>query len=149
MRAERPLVRISAGWVVFGGLVLLAAVPVYVFVEPPLRALVVRLAAALVLGPVLLELRRLLAERLANLGASKLDEAGRRQWPEADIPLRFQDLMLDVRATLRSRRHFEKVFWPRLTGLTARPLVRPPVRPGRGPSLASLREVIADIEKQS
>jgi hypothetical protein len=121
---------------------------VYVFVEPPWRALVARLAAALVLGLALLQLRRALADRLASHGASALDEARGRPRPEPDVPHRFLDLANDVRTALRSRHHFEKVLWPRLTALTPHPLVRPPVRFGRGPSLASLREVIAVIEKQ-
>jgi len=147
--AERTLVSIAVRCAALGGLVLLATVPVYVFVEPPWRALVARLASAFVLGVALLQLRSALADRLAPSGASALDEARDRPGPEPGLPLRFLDLMNDVRAALRSRRYFEKVLWPRLAALASRPLVRPPVRPGRGPSLASLGDVIADIEKQS
>jgi hypothetical protein len=145
---DRLLVPIAIRCAVLGGLVFLAAVPVYVFVEPPWRALVVRLAAALVLGVALLQLRSALADRLAPNGVSALDEARERAGPEAGLPLRFLDLMHDVRSALRSRRYFDRVLWPRLAALAGRPLVRPPVRPGRGPSLASLSEVIADIERQ-
>ena len=147
MPAERPLAR-TARWAGLGGVVLLAAVPVYVFVEPPWRALVARLASAFVLGVALLELRRALADRLAQGGTSALDEARGRPGPEPGVPYHFLDLIKDVRAALRSRRHFERVLWPRLAALARRPLVRPPVRPGRGPSLATLREVIGVIEKQ-
>jgi hypothetical protein len=38
--------------------------------------------------------------------------------------------------------------WPRLTALTSRPLARPATRLGRGPSLAALRDVIAEIERE-
>jgi hypothetical protein len=38
--------------------------------------------------------------------------------------------------------------WPRLTALASRPLVGPPTRLGRGPSLGDLRRVIADIERE-
>ncbi len=148
MRADRALARIAGRYLALGGVVLLAAVPVYVYVEPPWRALVARLAAALVLGVALLELRRTLAGRLARGEASALDEARGRVGPEPGMPLRFLDLISDVRAALRNRRHFEEVFWPRLEALSRHPLVRPPLRLGRGPSLDSVREVIAVIEKQ-
>jgi hypothetical protein len=131
-----------------GGVVLLASVPVYVFVEPAWRALVVRLAAAVVLGVTLLQLRTALVHRLAGGGASALDDARRRLWPEPGLPLRFLDLIHDVRTALRSRRHFDKVLWPRLSALAGRPLDRPPLRAGRGPSLASLDEMVTAIEKQ-
>jgi len=146
--AERILTPVAVRCAVLGGLVLLVTVPVYVFVEPPWRALVVRLAAAFVLGVALLQLRGALAERLAPNGVSALDEARDRPGPEPGLPLRFLDLMHDVRAALRSRRYFDRVLWPRLAALAPGPLVRPPVRPGRGPSLASLGDVIADIERQ-
>lgn len=148
MRAEGLLAPIAARCAVLGGVVLLAAVPVYVFVEPPWRALVVRLASALVLGVALLQLRRALADRLAHSGASALDEARDRRGPEPSVPYHFLDLANDVRAARRSRRHFEKVLWPRLVALAPRPLVRPPARPGRGPGLATLGDVITAIEKQ-
>jgi hypothetical protein len=129
--------------------VVLGAVPVYVFVEPPWRPLVARLASALALGLALLELRRAFAQRVARGGPSALDEARSRPGPEPGVPYHFLDLMKDVRAARRSRRHFEQVLWPRLAALAQRPLVSPPRRFGRGPSLAGLRDVIADIEKRS
>ncbi|MGH7389286.1 MAG: hypothetical protein ACREM3_07480 [Candidatus Rokuibacteriota bacterium] len=148
MRAERVLADIVARYLALGGVVLLAAVPVYVFAEPPWRPLVARVAAALVLGVALLELRRALAGRLARGEPSALDEARGRPAPTPAVPLRFLDLVNDVRAALRNRRYFEEVFWPRLAALAGRPLVRPPLRAGRGPSLASLRDVVAVIEKR-
>lgn len=146
--AEPALAGAAARWAILGGVVLMATVPVYVFAEPPWRLLIARLAAALVLGVALLELRRALADRLARGGASALDEAHARPGTPPDVPYRLLELAHDVRAALRSRRHFEKVLWPRLMALAPRPLVRPPSRLGRGPSLAGLRDVIAAIEKQ-
>ena len=95
-------------------------------------------------APVPQRHRRLARRR----GASGLDAARGCLPSEPGIPLRFLDLVHDVRAALRSRRHFEKVLWPRLMSLAPRPPSRPASRPGRGPSLASLREVIAVIEKR-
>jgi hypothetical protein len=148
VRAERSLARTVVQGALLGGVVLLASVPVYVYVEPAWRALVARLAAALVLGALLLQLRRTLAERLARGGASALDEARRRRGPEPAVPHHFVDLVSDVRTALRSRRYFEEVLWPRLAALAPRPPERPPARRGRGPGLARLRAVIAAIERQ-
>ncbi|HXD95804.1 MAG TPA: hypothetical protein VN646_04640 [Candidatus Acidoferrum sp.] len=148
MLGSRPLAAIAVRCAVLGGVVSLAAVPVYVYVEPSWRTLVARLAGALVLGVALLQLRRALVERIAGGGASALDEARRRRGPEPAVPHHFLDLTRDVRAALRSRRYFDEVLWPRLAAFTSGPLVRPPVRRGRGPSLASLREVISRIEQQ-
>ncbi len=128
--------------------VLLATVPVYVYVEPSWRALVARSACAFVLGVALLQLRRALTDLLAEGSDSALDAARRHRRPEPSVPHHFVDLASDVRVALRSRRYFERVLWPRLEALTLRPLVRPSVRPGRGPSLASLRDVITAIERQ-
>lgn len=148
MPAERLLARIAARYLALGVVVLLAAVPVYVFVEPPWRGLVARLASALVLGVALLELRRVLVGRLGQGEPSPLDDARGRPASAAAVPLRFTDLVNDVRAALRNRRYFEEAFWPRLVALARSPLVRPPLRAGRGPSLASLRDVLTAVERQ-
>jgi hypothetical protein len=147
VRAERPLAQVAGRCAAVAGVVLLVTIPVYVWVEPSWRSLVARAASALVLGVALIQLRRALAERLDTDGAWVLDEARRRHRPEFPVPHHFKDLVGDVRAALRSRRYFEQGLWPRLTALTARPLTRPPLRPGRGPSLAGLRRVIADVEE--
>jgi hypothetical protein len=146
--AERPLARVTARCAVLAVAVLLATVPVYVYVEPSWRALVARSASAFVLGVALLQLRRALVERLDDGGGSALDAARGHRGPEPGVPRHFLDLASDVRAALRSRRYFERTLWPRLEALTPRPLVRPSVRRGRGPSLGSLRDVITAIEEQ-
>jgi hypothetical protein len=148
MRPEPTLTDAAIRWAILGGIVLMATVPIYVFAEPPWRLLIARSATALVLGLALLQLRRALADRLERGGAWALDEAHDRSGTQPDVPYRLLELVRDVRAALRSRRHFEKVLWPRLAALTRHPLVRPPGRLGRGPSLAALRDVIAVIEKQ-
>ncbi|HUP37240.1 MAG TPA: hypothetical protein VNC82_17545 [Candidatus Limnocylindria bacterium] len=146
MSAERLLAPIVVRCAALGGVVLLAALPVYVYVEPPWRILVARLAVAFVLGVVLLQLRRAVAARLARGGASPLEQALTRPGSPPAVPLRFEELIDDVRATRRSRGHFERIMWPRLTALAGRPLAPPRARLGRGPSLAELRRVIADVE---
>lgn len=147
MRADRLLAPIIIRCALLGGVVLLAAVPVYVFVEAPWRTLVARLAVAFVLGVALLQLRGAVAARLARAGASPLEQELARPGNPPAVPLRFEELIDDVRATRRSRGHFERILWPRLTALAAGPLVRPPARLGRGPSLRDLRRLLAEIER--
>ena len=147
MRADRLLAPIAIRCAVLGGVVLLAVVPIYVFVEAPWRPLVARVAVAFVLGVALLQLRGVIAARLAPPGSSPLEQDLARPGPMAAVPLRFEELIDDVRATRRSRGHFERIMWPRLTALAARPLARPPARLGRGPSLGDLRRVLAEIER--
>jgi hypothetical protein len=147
-RAEERLGPVAARSAVLAGLVVLVAVPVYAYVEPPWRPLVARLAAALVLGVGLLQLRSVLVARIRADGLSALDAARGRRVPEPGVPHHFLDLVGDVRAALRSRRHFERVFWPRLAALAGRPLPPPPLRPGRGPSLAGLRATLAALEEE-
>jgi len=148
MRGEpRPLAT-TVRYVILVGGVLLLAVPIYVYLEPQWRTLVPRLAAALLLGMALLELRGILAARLARPGTSALDAARIPPVIESGVPHRLLELTASVRAGLRSRRHFERVLWPRLAALSTRPLVPPPLRRGRGPSLARLRDLIATIEDE-
>jgi hypothetical protein len=148
VRAERLFTPIAIRAAALGAVVLLAALPVYVFVEPPWRALVARLAVAFVLGVALLQLRGAVAARLPGRGASPIEQALDPPVILPAVPLRFEELIDDVRATRRSRGHFERIMWPRLTALTSRPLARPATRLGRGPSLAALRDVIAEIERE-
>jgi hypothetical protein len=147
MRADRALLGLAVRCLVLAAVVLLATVPVYVYVEPGWRPLVARLAAAFVVGVCILNFRRTLVERLALDGSSPLDEARGRRAPEPGVPHHFRDLVSDVRAALRSRRYFEEALWPRLVGYASRPLTRPPLRLGRGPSLAALRTALDAIEK--
>jgi hypothetical protein len=147
MRADRLLLGLAGRCLLLAAVVLLATVPVYVYVEPGWRPLVGRLAAAFVVGVCILSFRRALVERLALDGPSPLDEARGRRAPEPGIPHHFRDLVSDVRAALRSRRYFEEGLWPRLAGYASRPLARPPARVGRGPSLADLRAALDAIEK--
>ena len=148
MLADRPLAQVAVRCAVLAGLVTLAAVPVYVWVEPSWRALVARLAGGVVLGATLLQLRGVAVDLIAAAGASALDAARMARGPEPGVPHHFGDLASDVRTAMRSRRYFETVLWPRLEALAGRPLTRPPLRRGRGPGAAGLRAVIAEIEER-
>ena len=142
MLDERPLAAVLVRSAFLAAVVLIVTLPVYVWVEPSWRSLVARLACAFVLGVALLQLRAVLATVLEAGGASPLDAARTRPAPEPSVPYHFQDLVSDVRMALRSRSYFERALWPRLEALAARPLPRPRLRPGRGPSLAGLRRVL-------
>ena len=148
MLADRSLRRVALRSAMLAGVVLMVTVPVYVYVEPSWRVFVARLACAFVLGVAFLQFRRALLDRLADLGTSALDAVRDRREPEPGVPHHFHDLASDVRTALRSRRYFDKVLWPRLQSLAPDPPARPAARPGRGPSLASLRRVIATMEKR-
>jgi len=148
VRAERLLAPIAIRGAALSGVVLLAVVPVYIYVEAPWRTLVARLAVAFVLGVALLQLRGAVAARLARAEPSPLEQELYRPGIPPAVPLRLEELMDDVRAARRSRGHFERIMWPRLTALAGRPLVRPPDRLGRGPTLGDLRRVLADIERR-
>lgn len=148
MLAERPLLQVAVRCGVLAGLVTLGALPVYVWVEPSWRPLVARLAAGIVLGVTLLQFRGVLIEAVAAAGTPALDAARMARGPEPGVPHHFADLASDVRTAMRSRRYFETVLWPRLEALAGRPLTRPPLRRGRGPGLAGLRAVIAEIEER-
>ena len=148
MLAERPLAAVAVRCAGLTVVVFVAALPVYVWVEPSWRGLVARLAAALVLGVALLQLRSVLAMHLEAGGASALDAARFAPAPEPAVPHHFLDLASDVRTALRRRRYFEMVLWPRLEALAGRPLPHPRLRPGRGPSLACLRAVITEVERR-
>jgi hypothetical protein len=145
---ERLLGPVAVRCAVLAGVTLLAAVPGYVFAEPAWRPVVARLAAALVLGVGLVQLRGVVAERLARGGGSALERARDRAPAPPAVPIRFQELIAEVRAARRSRRHFERTLWPRLVALARRPLVALRSRPGRGPSLGALRDAVAEIERQ-
>jgi hypothetical protein len=148
MRAEPRRLALVGRYAILAGVVLLAAVPVYVYLEPTWRALFARLIASLVLGMALLELRGILAGRVASQGTSALEAARIPPVTEPGVPHRLLELTASLRAGLRNRGHFERVLWPRLTALATRPLVPPPPRRGRGPSLASLRNLITTIEDE-
>ena len=149
MRLEWNPVRAAVRYATLVGVVTLVTVPVYVFVEPPLRSLIVRFASALVFAIAIFELRGTFVQALARDGRSPLDDARRRGVAEPEVPPRFLALIGDVRAGVRSRRYFEQSLWPRLVELASGPLVPPQVRSlGRGPALADLRDTITAIENE-
>ena len=149
MRREWHPVRTVVRYMTLVGVVALLTVPVYVFVEPPLRAVIARGAVALVFAVAIFELRGTVVRVLDLHGRSALDDARRRTAAEPEVPQHFLALIDDVRAGVRNGRYFEQTFWPRLVDLASSPPEPPPVRSfGRGPALADLEKTVVAIETE-
>ena len=100
--ADRCRARIVIRCAVLGGVVLLAAVPVYVFVEAPWRPLVARLAVAFVLGVALLQLRRARSRRGSRgRGPRRSTKRAAAAGTRARRPAPFQEL-IDVTCARRA-----------------------------------------------
>jgi hypothetical protein len=149
VRADRFFAPVAARCAALAGAVLIAAAPVYIYMEPPWRPLIARLAGGLVAGSAILQLRRALADRLELAPPSALDEALRRPVADPAVPARFDDLLQDIKAARRSRRYFDEVLWPRLSALAPDPPAPPPPRRGRGPTLRELDQIVAQIERRA
>jgi hypothetical protein len=156
---ERRRLRILGGYLLFVGILSLAAAPLYYHVEPSTRPLVVRLGAGLILGVALVHLVRIVRGRIAAQPLSAFERALDRPPGEPRFAPLFLKLRDEVRFSAKSQAYFEHVLWPRLLDLVVRrPWLAPatnPARPAgrcwlrRGPSLATLRNLVARIEEHS
>lgn len=136
------------GNIAFVGLVTVATLPAYMFVDAGWRPLVLRLAAALVLGVLLRQVHKAVMRRVHTDRASAFDGALAPPGLELRLDRRLVELDGLVKWTVRSRRYFERIGWPRIAALAATPPIAPQSRCiGRGPSLDSLRRVIDTIER--
>jgi hypothetical protein len=146
---ERRWLGIVAGYVVFVGVLVLGTVPAYVFVEADHRQAVVRLATAILVGSVLTHVRR-------SLGAGE-DDPGAAPPPvetEPTLYRGFTELYDGMRQSIRSQGYFEAILWPRLLSLVEtdqRTALHKPAgrRFRRGPSAATLGELIATLERRA
>jgi hypothetical protein len=146
-RAPRHL----AGRAVVASVVALAVIPVYLSLTPAWRPLVVRLAAAAIVAAVCLRVVRRVGATLDADAGSPFDTPPPAP-PEPELDSRFLRLRDEVVFSVRSRRYFDAILWPRLRALASTDLPRPPERPGfrrRGPSLATLEDLIARIERRA
>jgi hypothetical protein len=131
--------------------VALVAIPVYLSLAPSWRPLLLRLAAAAIVAVVCLRAVRNVAATLEADAGSPLDTPPPAP-PEPEMDSRFVRLRDEVVFSVRSRRYFDAILWPRLCALAHTDLPRPPERPGfrrRGPSLATLEDLIARIERRA
>jgi hypothetical protein len=148
-RADRSRRRLAAS-ALLGALVVLAAIPAYLAVTPAWRGVALRGACALLVAAGCARAARWVRRARVAGPISPLD-APSIPAPPVALDERFLALWDDVRFGTRSRRYFDRILWPRLMALAGRPLPRPADRLGigrRGPSLASLDAVIAEIERR-
>ena len=143
-RSRRTLV--GAG--IAATLVALAVMPAYLALAPSWRVLVVRLACAAAVGAGCARAARWARDAVAARGVSLLD-APTPQPPGAEIDARFLALRDDVRYSIRSRRYFDVILWPRLVELGGAGMT-PPARRRRlrrrGPSIGELSRLVSEIE---
>lgn len=155
---DRRWSRLFVGYLLFVMLLDVALTPVYFLVESPHRPTVVRLGGALVVGIAVIHLRRIVRERIEDQPPSNFALALHQAITEPhDAPL-FLKLRNEVRFSGTSHQYFEHVLWPRILALLARQSGRPPVIAPvipagrrlfrRGPSLAALRDLIAELEER-
>ena len=129
-------------------LVALAAMPTYLALAPAWRTVAVRLVCAVAVAAgcvraVRWARRVVQAEDVSPLDAPAPPGAG----PELDT--RFLALRDDVIYSVRSRRYFDVILWPRLSELAGTELPRPAPRRGirrRGPSMSELTHLVTEIE---
>ena len=145
-RSRRPWV--GAG--VAATVAALVAMPAYLALAPSWRIVAVRFvcAAAVVAGCV--RAVRWAGDAVAGHGGSLLDVPPPLAGVEIDA--RFLALRDDVRYSIRSRRYFDVILWPRLVELGG-PGMTPPARRRRlrrrGPSIDELSRLVSDIEGRS
>ena len=147
-QAERSPRR-RAGRAILAAVVVLAATPAYLALSPPWQPVAVRLSCAAIVAAGCVRVLRLARGAMEAEPLSPLD----RPPPPAAIPdldARFLSLRDDVTHGMRSRRYFDRVLWPRLSGLAGTDLPRPPEGRGlrrRGPSMSALARLVTEIER--
>ena len=148
------------GYATLVTLVGLATLPIAVAAAPVNRPMVIRLAAAVVLAIVLVDIRGAARAALDEDPSSPRERLGwRRPAARPSIDRQFSELLDDVRFGPASQRYWSRVAWPRLCALAdrlpGRPLLVEPERSrprrwlGRGPSLAAVRDVVARLEDRA
>ena len=148
--AERSRRRL-AGRAIIATLVVLGALPAYLSVEASWRPAVVRLSCALLVAVGCVRARRWVRDGLEPHPISALD-APPPVRPAPEMDPRFLRLCDDVTFSIRSRRYFDAILWPRLSELAGADLPRPAERVAmrrRGPSLSALEVLIAEVERRA
>ena len=146
---ERSLRRLATHGL-FTALLVLAAIPAYLAMEPSWRAMAVRLWCVLVVVAACLRLRRGVAGSMEEGPSSALD-ARRPAFAAPEADARFLRLREDLVLSTRSRRYFEAILWPRLLELAGGDLGRPAESSRtlrRGPPLAALSRLVSEIEQR-
>jgi hypothetical protein len=148
--AEATALRLAVR-VLVGALVVLAAIPAYLMLGLTWRALVIRLGCAAVVVAVGVRVVRGIRRAIDASPAFALDTVPDEP-PPPELDERFVRLRDELRFSVRSRRYFDTVLWPRLCELAGPGLASPPVRRGRrrnGPPRATLERLIAEAERRA
>jgi hypothetical protein len=146
--AERSLGR-RAAQALLALLLVLAAIPAYLALDPWWQAVAVRVGCALAVMAGGLHLRRAVRRAIGEDARSPLD-ASPAPAPPPDLDGGYLRARDDVVWSTRSRRYFDAILWPRLLALAGGHLARPAARTGtrRGPSLRALERAIAQVERR-
>jgi hypothetical protein len=131
-------------------LVALAAIPAYLTLAPGWRGVGIRLACAALVVAVSVRVMRHVRRALGESPPFALDAATPAP-PPPDLDDRFLRLRDELVFSMRSRRYFETVLWPRLVKLAGTGLPSPPERRGRrrkGPPRDALERLIAEVEQR-
>jgi hypothetical protein len=143
--AEGSRYRLAA-YALATAIVLLAAIPGYLMLDPSLRPLILRLAGAALVVAACVRLVGHVRRSLDAVAASALDAPPPAPRAPA-LDERFLRLRDDLVFSTRSRHYFDAFLWPRLEKLGA--VTAPPVerrRRRRGPSLGAIERVITGLE---
>jgi hypothetical protein len=151
-RSSRRLARYAA----LSAVVTLVAVPVSVALDPAQRPAVIRMAAAVIVGVMLIDLIRVVRALFEAQPPSAFGAALEPVTSPPSIDRGFREARDELRGGAASEIYFSRVLWPRLLALAdrvpGRPSLAPPARSRvrrllrRGPSLAALRDLIAALE---
>jgi hypothetical protein len=129
-------------------LVALAAMPAYLALAPSWRIAAVRLVCAVAVVAGCVRAVRWARAAVAAHGGSLLD-APPPPAGGAELDARFLALRDDVRYSIRSRRYFDVILWPRLVELGGPSLIAPARRRRlrrRGPPIGELSRLVSEIE---
>jgi hypothetical protein len=132
-------------------LVLLAAIPAYLTLPPSWRAVAVRLVCAAIVVAAGVRVVRAVRGALEEAPPFALDAPSPVAAP-SELDERFLRLRDELIFSIRSRRYFETVLWPRLQRLAGTDLGPPPARRGRrrdGPPGDALGRVLTGIEQRA
>lgn len=137
-------------WAALAGTV---AYPLYVWVANAYQALVMRLAAAVILGIAIRQIHIRMRGDLDAEPQSRFDLARKPRARVVVIDPRLQKLYGEVLRSAKSRRHFDTVLWPRLLALAQRlgvTLQSVPVRwpAPRGTALSTIAKLLSSLERR-
>ena len=127
------------------------AYPINLTVPNEHQGFVIRVAAAAILGAVLMQIQKHLRKDLDDQAPSRFDMAREIRQRPVKIDPYFIELETELRHSLENRQYFDRVLWPRLLAIGERQgviLKRPRLRwpTTRGPRLGDISELISNLE---